>query len=268
MLRERIISAVIGVPVIIAFLLLGKYFFAFLIAAIAVVCIDELYSMLILRDFRPNILFGIIGGVLIVAGAAFGGSQGLILALAIMVVMALVGQIRTQRGVADTALALFGLLYVAFTLSHMVLHYSLSFGLIGVLLVFIGTWVSDISAYGLGRVIGRTKLAPSISANKTVEGLISGILAPALVLAVLFTLGWLPFAAEQGIFLAMLKGLAMGLLIGIAAPVGDLVESRIKREVRVKDSGAIIPGHGGFLDRFDSLLFTAVAGYYYWLIIV
>ncbi|MBE0446572.1 MAG: phosphatidate cytidylyltransferase [Actinobacteria bacterium] len=267
MLRERIISALIIGPVIIASLLLGRYFFAFLVAVIVVIGMDEFYSMLMLRELKPNIVIGILGGVVVVVGALTGGIPGVVFVLAISVIVALVWQTFTEGSMIDTGLTLVGLAYIAFTLSHMVLLYDLRSGLIGVLLVFIGTWISDISAYVFGSTIGRRKLAPAISANKTIEGSIAGLISPAVLLGILFVLPWLPFAAEQGILVASLEGVMMGLVIGLIAPIGDLVESRIKREMRVKDTGVLIPGHGGFLDRFDSIMFTAVAGYYYWLLI-
>ncbi|MCL6472115.1 MAG: phosphatidate cytidylyltransferase [Firmicutes bacterium] len=267
MLRERVISAVVGVPIIVLFLLLGKYFFTFLILVIVAVGLDELYSIFVLRDLKPNIVVGMLGAIALVIAALVGAKSGLVAVLSAIVIAVLIWQIFTQGSIINTGLTLAGILYVAFTLSHMVLQYNLSFGRIGVLMVFIGTWLSDIAAYFVGSAIGKRKIAPSISANKTLEGLVAGLITPAVVLAILFTLPWLPFAAEQGIFIAILKGFGMGLIIGIFAPFGDLVESRIKREMRVKDSGAIIPGHGGVLDRFDSVLFTSVAGYYFWLLV-
>jgi phosphatidate cytidylyltransferase len=267
MLKERVISALVGIPVVVLFLLLGKFFFAFLIAVIVAVSMDELYSIFILRDYKPNIAVGMLGGIAIVAGALLGSKGGMTLALTVFVIITLVWQIFSQGSIVDSGLTFVGLVYVAFSLSYMVLQYSLSFGRIGVLLVFIGTWISDISAYSFGKAFGKRKIVPTISANKTLEGAIAGFVIPVFVLALLFLLPWLPYLREQGVFLTLIKGGFMGAIIGIAAPFGDLVESRIKREMRVKDSGAIIPGHGGFLDRFDSVIFTAIAGYYYWLIV-
>jgi phosphatidate cytidylyltransferase len=223
--------------------------------------------MLLLRELRPNVVIGVLGGVVVIAGALIGGIQGMVLALSVIMIAALMWQTFTSGSIIETGLIIAGVAYVAFTLSHLVLLYDLRAGLFGVLLVFIGTWVSDISAYTFGRIFGKRKLAPTISANKTIEGSIAGLVAPAILLGILFLLPWLPFVAEQGIFIPLLKGILMGLIIGLVAPIGDLVESRIKREMRIKDTGVLIPGHGGFLDRFDSVIFTAVAGYYYWLLI-
>ncbi|HEY3374066.1 MAG TPA: phosphatidate cytidylyltransferase [Candidatus Aquicultor sp.] len=267
MLRERVISTLVGVPVIIACLLLGKFVFTFLIAVVATIAIDELYSMFVLRDYKPSIPLGVIGGLVVVVSALAAGSSGIITTLIAIMIIALMRLAFAQTTIVDTALTVFGIVYVSLSLSHTVLLYTVEYGFIGVLLVFIGTWVSDIGAYGIGSAIGKRKIAPAISANKTLEGLLAGMFTPAVVIAILFVLPWLPFAARQGMPLALIEGFTMGLLIGIAAPIGDLVESRIKREVRVKDSGVLIPGHGGFMDRFDSLMFAAVVGYYFWLLI-
>lgn len=267
MLRERIISAIIGVPIIVLFLLLGKFFFAFLVAAIVALSLDELYSIFILRELKPNVVIGVLGGVAIVVGAATGGTSGMVFTLVLAAITILAWQTFTHGRVTNSGLTLLGLVYISFSLSHLILQYDLAFGYIGILLVFIGTWVSDISAFTYGRIKGKRKLAPLISANKTVEGSVAGLVAPAIVLGLLFVLPWLPFAIDDGIIIGLLKGILMGLIIGVAAPVGDLIESRIKREMRVKDTGTIIPGHGGFLDRFDSVILTAVVGYYYWWLI-
>lgn len=268
MLKERVISALVGIPIILLALFLGPFVFAVLIAAIVVVSLDELYSIFILRDYKPNIIIGVLGGVAVVAAALFGGNSGIILALALVVLIGLAWLVFSQGSIVNTGLTFAGIVYIAFTLSHLVLNFRLSFGSIGILVIFIGTWISDISAYAFGSAIGKRKLAPSVSANKTIEGTLAGLIVPAIVLGLVFLLPVMPFIASDGLVISFLKGFGMGLAIGLVAPIGDLVESRIKREMRVKDSGTLIPGHGGFLDRFDSVLFTAVVGYYIWLIIV
>jgi phosphatidate cytidylyltransferase len=265
MLKHRIFSSLVGIPIILLLLFLGPYVFAFMIAVIVLFCIDEFYSILAMREFKPNVLLGIASGVAVVIGALIGGLTGMMLVMTVATAIILMSQIINQGSIVNASLTTIALLYIAVTLSHLMLLHDLKYGVVGVLMVFIGTWVSDIGAYTVGSAFGKRKIAPAISANKTLEGLLAGIGFPVIFLAVLFTLSWLPLAAAEGASIAALRGAGMGLVIGIAAPVGDLVESRLKREMRVKDSGALIPGHGGFLDRFDSLIFTAVVGYYYWL---
>jgi phosphatidate cytidylyltransferase len=117
-----------------------------------------------------------------------------------------------------------------------------------------GTWVNDTAAYFVGKFLGRRRLVPSLSPGKTLEGAVGGILGSLLVaIGFIFIYPSLP----------LLPLLVLGLLVGVAAQVGDLVESVFKRQVGVKDAGNLIPGHGGMLDRLDSMLFTAPLVYYY-----
>ena len=122
-----------------------------------------------------------------------------------------------------------------------------------VMLTFLCTWACDTGAYFIGSAIGKTKLAPKLSPNKTVEGAVAGVLSSVLIAAAFGTFIKLPMGHAP----------AMGAIFGVFSQLGDLSESAIKRELDVKDSGTLVPGHGGILDRFDSLLFTGPAAYYY-----
>ena len=124
--------------------------------------------------------------------------------------------------------------------------------------MFIGTWVSDSFAYFAGRAFGSHKLAPAISPNKTIEGFFGGLIG---TIAVVVGLGWL-------LAMPLPQMAALGATIAVLGTLGDLVESMMKRQTCIKDSGAIIPGHGGVWDRFDSVLFTAPLVYYYTVYIV
>jgi phosphatidate cytidylyltransferase len=129
--------------------------------------------------------------------------------------------------------------------------------------VLLGTFVGDTGAYFGGRLLGRRKLAPAISPNKTVEGLVCGIVLGTLVV-------WyfgLSYAKEDWGFDG-LDGLLLGLTVTIAAPIGDLFESLIKRDMGTKDTGTLFGAHGGALDRVDAALFAIVASYYVWLLLV
>jgi len=155
----------------------------------------------------------------------------------------------------DTAVALFGPLFVGLTLSTLVSTRALPSGEWLIVFIALVTWASDIGAYYAGTLWGRHPLAPSISPKKSIEGLAGG-LALAIAVALLTQLWLVPQ-------LTMLHALVLGLLMTGTGLVGDLCESAIKRAVGVKDSGGILPGHGGMLDRLDSLLFTAPTFYYY-----
>ena len=144
-----------------------------------------------------------------------------------------------------------GLIYLGVPFVCLARLYDFSAGPLWVLTIFAATWVADTSAYAIGRLLGRTPLAPSISPNKTAEGLVGSLAISALVL------GALNFLPE----LKVTERIFFGLGLAAAAAAGDLFESWLKRRAGVKDSGAVFPGHGGFLDRVDSLLFAAPTGY-------
>ncbi|HJU05758.1 MAG TPA: phosphatidate cytidylyltransferase, partial [Nitrospiraceae bacterium] len=150
---------------------------------------------------------------------------------------------------------IFGILYVAFLLGHLLLTRALPEGAFLIFFVVLVTWAGDTGAYYAGVTMGRRKLAPTISPNKTVEGLLGGI---SLALGAAFVSRYW-FAP----WLTAFDCVATGLLLTITGVLGDLSESAFKRSAGVKDSGSMIPAHGGMLDRVDSLLFTAPAFYYY-----
>ncbi|MBI4734432.1 MAG: phosphatidate cytidylyltransferase, partial [Rubrobacteridae bacterium] len=161
MLKHRIISSVVGVPIVLLFLFLGRYALAILVAAIVLVCIDEFYSILAIREFKPNVLLGVVSGVAIVAGALVGGLTGMMFVITIATAVIMMSQIINQGSIINASLTAIALLYIAVTLSHLTLLYDLEKGVIGVLMVFIGTWVSDIGAYGIGSAFGKRKIAPA-----------------------------------------------------------------------------------------------------------
>lgn len=252
MLGLRILSAAVGIPIILTFLFLGKVTFFLLITSLSLLGIIEFYRLF--KTNRPEILLGLSGGLFLTMASFLRGERGLLEALVIILFLGLIWPLFSplKLSLSSTALTLLGPLYVAFLFSHLILLQNLGrHGSYLVLLVLLATWVGDIFAYALGSLWGRRKLSPRISPGKTWEGVIFGALASILVL-ILLPLPWL--SLEK-------RGL-LGLTVGAFSPLGDLVESYFKREARVKDSGFLIPGHGGILDRFDSLLFTGPASYY------
>ncbi len=158
-------------------------------------------------------------------------------------------------GLTDPIIILFGTVYIGWMLSHLVLLRGLEGGIALIFFVFLVTWASDTAAYYVGSSFGRHKLAPQISPGKTFEGAIGG-LAGSVVMAVIAKFGFVPW-------LDLVDSLVIGLLFGSIGQAGDLFESSLKRHAGVKDSGTLLPGHGGLLDRVDSLIFTSPAFYYY-----
>jgi phosphatidate cytidylyltransferase len=160
-----------------------------------------------------------------------------------------------RRAVMQSAVLVTGVLYIGLTLSCLLLTRALPEGEFLVFFVVLVTWAGDTGAYISGKTMGRHPLAPVISPKKTVEGLIGGVVL-ALVVAALSRLWFLPAVS-------LLDAVVLAALLTLAGLLGDLAESAIKRSVNQKDSGRLIPGHGGMLDRLDSLLFTAPCFYYY-----
>ena len=155
----------------------------------------------------------------------------------------------------DPIIILFGTAYIGWMLSHLILLRGLEDGSALIFFVFLVTWASDTVAYYVGSTFGRHKLAPRVSPGKTIEGAIGGLVG-SVVMAVIAKFGFVPW-------LDLLDCLTLGLLLGSLGQGGDLFESRLKRHAGVKDSGTILPGHGGLLDRLDSLIFTSPVFYYY-----
>jgi len=160
-----------------------------------------------------------------------------------------------ERRLKDTALIAFGVLYIGFTLSTVASTRLLAGGERLVLFLALVTWAADTGAYYAGTLWGKHPLAPSISPKKTIEGVGGGV-GLALLAALVAQIFFVPE-------LSLTDMVILGLLLTAAGLIGDLCESAIKRRSGVKDSGNILPGHGGMLDRLDSLLFTAPAFYYY-----
>jgi phosphatidate cytidylyltransferase len=232
----------------------GGTVFAVALAGLACVSLHELFTML--RPVRPVTLAGFAGAIGLIAAAAYGDQFQIVLvsAASVLLTFLLVLPRHDRRHVAlSVAVTLLGIFWIGMALAHAVLLRGLHHG-DGLLVdVLLATFIGDTAAYFGGRAWGTRALAPLISPAKTVEGLITGVLGGtlAVVLASLYQ-DW--FSATQAI--------ALGVCASIAAPVGDLFESMIKRDLGFKDSGRFFGEHGGALDRLDAAFFAVVVGYY------
>jgi phosphatidate cytidylyltransferase len=255
-LQTRIISAVILLPLVLGAIYIGGELFFVLVILILGLATFEFVRLMEQGDFRPALLFswGFAGlGVLV---ARDPGGTWFRPAMAGLLGGALVWQLfQRNRPVptADWALTVVGGLYIGWMGGHLVSLRSLPDGIQWLLLPLVITWMADTGAYFVGSAWGQQKLAPRLSPGKTVEGTLGGWLTGVITGALLA--GLLGFQ--------VVHGLALGALIGLASPLGDLGISMIKRQVGAKDSSRLIPGHGGMLDRLDSILFTVVVAYYY-----
>ena len=274
-MKTRILTAVIALPIIIASIILPSYVpesvWLFVgIAAFALAAgLFEFYSLTKKLELKADASIGYLGSVALFMGfvvdAPAKASDLLILLLALIVVVALITQMfRFQKDfskmLAGIGVTLLGVFYVAFLGGFLVAirtgfenRISLSTHLLGYF--FLVLFGSDIGAYFFGRAFGKHKLAPSISPGKTVEGLIGGLLFAAAGAAV----ATLTFFQE----LPFQWSIPLGLVLAGVGVFGDLAESAMKRGSKTKDAASILPGHGGFLDRLDRLLFGAPILYYF-----
>ena len=254
MLRSRLLVAAVGLPIGFAAIILGGYFLFGLAVVLTILGLHEYYTLL--RPYRPNLLVGYLAGVGVVVASFFLGPQGLLVGLAALVVLTFFWSLFGELGahlVGRMAMTGFGVLWVALGFAYIPLIRGLNHGMALTIMVLACTIVSDTFAYFVGRAIGRHKMAPRISPNKSVEGAIGGLVG-AVVAALIVRIysPWLPTR----------DAIVLGLAVGVVGQWGDLFESTFKRDFRVKDSGRLLPGHGGILDRFDSMLFAGFVAYW------
>lgn len=276
-LRSRILVAAAGIPLALLLVHLGGWYLGALIMVAAAIGAHEFYSLASAGGAGPPRWLGIPAAVLLVALAvhypdfAAWGGRGLALVLVLLLATASAVVFRgrlDERPLLSASATVLGVLYTGGTLSFAVLLRGLPEatgtipvrawdGTVLVLLPLAVTWAGDSAAFFVGRSIGRTPLAPRVSPGKTVAGGVGGLAAS---VAAGVAMG---FALDDfgGFRVSPLAGGAMGLVLGAAAQVGDLAESVLKREAGVKDSGAVLPGHGGVLDRLDALFFTLPLAY-------
>jgi phosphatidate cytidylyltransferase len=197
---------------------------------------------------------------MVLAARADGRGGVLLVAVAAVPVVLLAVLARDQpRPTVAMAGTLFGIYWIGLAFAHTELLRELQHGNSVMIDVLVGTFVGDTGAYIGGRLFGRRQLAPRISPNKTVEGLVCGMIAAVLALFI---------AGLYQPWLTQSKALELGLAVAVLGPLGDLFESVVKRDAGAKDAGTLFGPHGGILDRIDSALFTVVAGYYIWLSVV
>jgi phosphatidate cytidylyltransferase len=231
-------------------------------AALAALVAQHEYSA-VTRDLRPIPLAGMIGTVAVVIAIHRGGPVWGAAAVGATLVLAFwlsaVSDVR-QRSTVQLATTMLGVIWIGFGFGFLVAVRDIpapsDWGRTLAIGVLLGVWASDIVAYAVGRLIGRRQMARRISPNKTWEGFVAGFVFGTA--AVFFTVYHQP-AGDQ---LSPLHALELALAIAIAGPVGDLFESYVKRDMDVKDTGRLLGGHGGVLDRVDALIFAGVAAYY------
>jgi phosphatidate cytidylyltransferase len=254
-LGSRVLVSVIGLPVALGIVYLGGWWLFTMAAIVAVLALHE-YT-LVIRSLRPLVLAAYAGAILALLGARMGGLDWTIAGfLATLPLAFVLHWVATTRQSATVAIAstVLGSAWVGLGLAHFMLIRGVpTHGQLAGFTVLLAVWAGDIAAFFAGRLMGRHKLAPSLSPGKTWEGFVAGTAATMFVTFV---------ALYKQDYLTISESIVLGAVIAVAAPLGDLFESGIKRDMQVKDSGRLLGGHGGMLDRLDAILFASVASYY------
>ena len=256
MFKTRLISGIVLVIIALATIIAGSWILFFTLLAVSLIGMRELYKVMKVSDEHVTVLelVGYLGAVLyyIAMKADFGnyGTMAIIISMILILFVYVFGYPKYHA--EQVMAAFFGVVYVAVMLSFIYLTRSLPDGKFLVWLIFLCSWGCDTCAYCVGMLIGKHKMAPVLSPKKSIEGAVGGVAGAAL-------LGVIYAAATQGKMAEYALICAVGALISM---VGDLAASAIKRNQNIKDYGKLIPGHGGILDRFDSVIITAPVIYY------
>ena len=263
---KRVLASIIFIPCLIIIARRGGFYYLALIDIMILVGLWEFYTMMEAKGLRPYKTMGFLSGLALSWYVFFqqGIYANLLMSVIFMGIMVL-ELARRDKGMAvyHISVTLFGVFYVAWLGSHLLLlrelpqlkglDYSLGFSF--VIVAFALTWCYDTGAFFVGSWLGKHQILPSVSPGKTYEGAIGGVLCSIV--------GFLIMRSTIAAYITVPAGVGLAVACSIVAQLGDLCESMIKRDVKIKDSSKTIPGHGGVLDRFDSLLFTAPLIYYF-----
>jgi|WetSurMetagenome_2_1015567.scaffolds.fasta_scaffold196832_2 phosphatidate cytidylyltransferase len=265
--RNRIITSLICIPIVVALVWFDTPipWFTLLAAGWGLGGLYEFYSLVRRsKGVSPLVVFGMLWSLLLIISPHidhiphFNGipSSSFLLTVGVIVsLLILLWRSGKEQAFSAWAWTVAGILYIGWLLSNFVALRNLEDGRGWVFMAILCTFASDSSAYFIGRALGKHKIAPYISPKKSWEGTIAGIAGAVISSTILAYLFQLPVSYWQVIIL--------GFLISVLGQLGDLVKSLFKRNVAVKDSGNVLPGHGGFLDRMDSLAFAGLIVYYF-----
>jgi phosphatidate cytidylyltransferase len=256
-LFSRLLVVVVLLPVVIGLVYLGGWWLFALAVVGGLLALHELYAMV--RELRPLVLGGYVGYIVTLLALQLGGVQWMLGGLLATFVFAFVvyglGGVR-QSATQSFGVTLLGVAWVGGGIGCLLLIRDIpEFGFWAVMAVLFTVFAADTGAFFVGRALGRHRMAPAISPRKSWEGLVGGLIAAVgMAFVILYK--------DRDEFLTIPQSLVLGLLIAIAAVLGDLFESAIKRDLDVKDSGNLLGGHGGVLDRLDSLLWAGPAAFF------
>lgn len=255
-LTLRVASAVVIFGLFFGSLILGGWWFTAFVILVMMVAVGEFYATVRLKGYKPLALFGLLGVAMAGAGTHIWGvsAVGAWVGLTTLVTVLFVSLSTRRNPLEDSTVTVLGLVWVS------MLAFAIPFGfapnpVAWVFFIVALIALNDIGAYFVGRAFGRHPLAPKLSHQKTIEGLAGGLILAAMAASVLVT-----FPSWEAIGLG--RGLVMAGIVGVFTPLGDMVESMVKRSIDVKDMGSVLPGHGGMLDRIDGFLFSVPALYF------
>jgi phosphatidate cytidylyltransferase len=256
-LASRVLVALAGLPVVLGLVWLGGWWLFGLALVVAMIALHEFYFMT--RSLRPLVLAGYVGAIAALLGAQLGGGiwmlGGFLTTFALAFLLKGVAETRAPATVSVSATVL-GAGWIGLGLAHILLIREIpAHAQLATFTLLLAVFAGDTLAYFAGRLLGRHRLAPAISPGKTWEGFVAGTVATILV-------AFFALYEERDSFLAVWQAIVLGAVIALAGPIGDLFESTLKRDMQVKDTGRLLGGHGGMLDRTDSLLFAGVASFY------
>jgi len=259
---RRVLTALIAAPLVVGIAYLGGWPFALLVGAIALAAQWEVYAIARESGLRPSPGIGLGLGALVVAGTASPIAWPVAFVLSVLTIALGPFLLDRDRFLENLCVTYAGVLYPTGFLASLVLLRAARGPAVDdlgafvlVLMTLFLVWATDIFAYYTGKSLGRRKLAPSISPNKTWEGAIGGAAAALLVAA--------GFRILTPIALSWIDTVVVALLCGVVGQLGDLVQSQVKRSADVKDAGSVLPGHGGLLDRFDAMAVAAPLVWFY-----
>ena len=265
MLVKRLLVTIILLPVGMAAILAGGWYLTALVAVFMCLAAWEYVELFRAGGLRPTGVLVIGGTLILLLGRNFNGFDSAAWMISLVILLSMTYHLvayergRDQAG-SDFAVTVAGIFYIGWFGAYFISLRNLPEGKWWILIVLPAVWFADAGAYFIGKRFGRHKLSPRLSPNKTWEGYLGGIIAGVLLTA-LFAAIWRVGAGPNSA-ITPLRGALVGLVMGIFPTLGDLGESMIKRQMEVKDSGNLLPGHGGAFDGIDSWLWAVVLGYY------
>lgn len=255
-LTMRVASAAVVFALFLGSLLLGGWWFTVFVILVMMIAVGEFYATLRTRGHKPLALFGLLGVILAGSGVHMFGvyAIGGWVAITTLITLLFVSLTSRRNPLEDSTITIVGLAWVS------MLAFAIPFGFAStpvawVMFIVVLVALNDMGAYFVGRAFGKHPLAPRLSHKKTIEGLAGGLILAAMAASVMVTFpAWEPIGLGRALILAG--------IVGVFTPLGDIVESMVKRSIDVKDMGSVLPGHGGMLDRIDGFLFALPALYF------